>query len=65
MTKVELRLTLTILMYAGVVLFLLPFLLDRTAHAGWIQIAGVAGAVLFGLVRCYWGEEDCWWHVRP
>jgi hypothetical protein len=54
-----LRVLLTILMYAGVVVFLVPYVTGRLS-AGIVYMIGGAGcAVVCGLLRCYLTEGDC------
>ena len=65
MSKGIARMVLTILMYAGVAVFCIPYLLGQYDGLTLYQIGGAAAAVVFGLTRCYWSEEECWWHVRP
>lgn len=57
--KKVLRIVLTILMYAGVVVFVYPYLTGRIMTGIGYMIAGAAMAVVFGLLRCYLTEGDC------
>ncbi len=58
------RSLLTILMYAGVAVFCLPYLLGKVDGLGVMQVGGAVAAVVFGMLRCYWSDEECWWHVQ-
>jgi hypothetical protein len=59
MTKPVLRVVLTILMYAGVVVFLLPYVTGRLTTGVIFMIIGAGSAVICGLLRCYLTEGDC------
>lgn len=58
------RIVLTILMYAGAVVFCLPYLLGWSDGLTMYQVGGAGAAVVCGLTRCYWSEEECWWHTH-
>jgi hypothetical protein len=55
----SLRVVLTILMYAGVVVFLYPYLRGTLSSSFIFMIVGAGSVVLFGLLRCYLTEGDC------
>ena len=57
--KKVLRIVLTILMYAGVVVFVYPYLTGRIMTGIGYMIAGAVMTVVFGLLRCYLTEGDC------
>jgi len=59
MTNKYWRLLLTILMYAGVVVFLIPYFRGKIVTGMWFMIIGAGMAVVFGLLRCYLTEGDC------
>jgi len=61
MTKSTWRIILTILMYGGVVVFLIPYFRGKimTSSGIWFMIVGVGMAVVCGLLRCYLTEGDC------
>lgn len=59
MTKKSWRVVLTILMYAGVVVFLLPYIRGKIMHGIGFMIVGAGMAVVCGLLRCYLTEGDC------
>jgi len=61
MTRRTWRTVLTILMYSGVVVFLVPYFRGKimTNSGIWFMIIGVAMAVVCGLMRCYLTEGDC------
>ena len=55
----SLRVLLTILMYAGVVVFLVPYATGRLTTGVLFMIGGAGCAVVCGLLRCYLTEGDC------
>lgn len=59
MTKSVLRVVLTILMYVGVVIFLVPYFIGMITAGVGLMIGGAALAVVCGLLRCYLTEGDC------
>ncbi len=59
MTKTLWRVLLTILMYTGVVVFLVPYFRGRIVTGIWFMIVGAGMAVICGLLRCYLTEGDC------
>jgi hypothetical protein len=64
LSKQDLRMLLTILMYAGIGLFFVPFLWGKSHHALYLQAGGALAAIVFGIARCLFTEEDCWWNVN-
>jgi hypothetical protein len=58
-TKSTLRMVLTILMYAGVVIFLVPYFIGMITAGVGFMIVGAGLAVVCGLLRCYLTEGDC------
>lgn len=58
------RALLTVLMYTGVAVFVLPYILGIVDGMRFYQVAGAMGAVGCGLLRCCWGKEECWRHVN-
>jgi membrane protein CcdC involved in cytochrome C biogenesis len=58
-TKSTLRVVLTILMYTGVVIFLVPYFIGVLTAGVAFMIGGAALAVVCGLLRCYLTEGDC------
>jgi hypothetical protein len=52
------RSLLTILMYAGVGIFLLPYLVGKASTALLLMLLGGAMAVICGLLRCYLTEDE-------
>ena len=52
------RTLLTILMYAGVCVFLLPYFTGKAARASLFMLLGAIIAVVCGLLRCYLTEGD-------
>jgi hypothetical protein len=59
MTRRVTRTILTILMYAGIVVFLFPYVTGRLTTGIIFLIIGAGAAVIFGLLRCYLTEGDC------
>ena len=62
MSKCTLRSIFTVLIYAGVVIFLFPYLIGRLTDVGYFVLAGLGLAVVCGSLRCCCteGEEgDC------
>lgn len=59
MTKRFTRTVLTILMYAGVAVFLFPYLTGRVTTGVVFMIIGAGATVVFGMLRCYLTEGDC------
>jgi membrane protein CcdC involved in cytochrome C biogenesis len=57
--KKFLRIVLTILMYAGVLVFLIPYFRGTITESIIFLILGAGFAVLCGLLRCYLTEGDC------
>jgi hypothetical protein len=50
---------LTILMYAGIVVFLFPYVTGKLTTGIIFLIVGAGTAVVCGLLRCYLTEGDC------
>ncbi|HZY63883.1 MAG TPA: hypothetical protein VFE38_15290 [Edaphobacter sp.] len=59
MSKKSLRKILTVLMYAGVVIFIYPYLSGKIMTGIWLMLLGALMAVVCGLLRCYLTEGDC------
>ena len=57
--KKVLRIVLTILMYAGVLVFLIPYFRGTITTSVIFLIFGAGFAVVCGLLRCYLTEGDC------
>ncbi len=53
------RVLLTILMYAGVVVFLFPYVTGRITTGILFMILGAGLTVVCGLLRCSLTEGDC------
>ncbi|WP_260704014.1 hypothetical protein [Edaphobacter flagellatus] len=49
---------LTVLMYAGVALFLLPYIIEKASLAPILMLVGALMAVACGLLRCYFTEGE-------
>jgi hypothetical protein len=52
------RILLTILMYGGVAIFLLPYVIEKAATAPVLMLLGAIIAVVCGLLRCYFTESE-------
>jgi ABC-type transport system involved in cytochrome c biogenesis permease component len=52
------RTLLTILMYAGVGIFLLPYAMGKASIAPRLMLLGGLMAVICGLLRCYFTEGE-------
>ena len=59
MSRCTLRNIFTVLIYAGVAVFLYPYLTGHFSHAVLYLGAGIGVAVLCGLLRCVFIEGDC------
>jgi 4-amino-4-deoxy-L-arabinose transferase-like glycosyltransferase len=59
MTKRLLRTVLTVLMYAGVLVFLFPYFSGRITAGVIFMLVGLTVTVSCGLLRCYLTEGDC------
>jgi hypothetical protein len=59
MTRKNLRVVLTILMYAGVAIFLFPYFSGKITAGVLFMIVGAVVTVGCGLLRCYLTEGDC------
>jgi hypothetical protein len=59
MSRCTLRRIFTVLIYAGVGLFLYPYLTGRLSSGLIYLVAGIAIAVLAGILRCVCIEGDC------
>jgi drug/metabolite transporter (DMT)-like permease len=59
MQRTTFRIVLTILMYAGVLVFLLPYFSGKITMGIIFMIAGAVVTVGCGLLRCYLTEGDC------
>jgi hypothetical protein len=55
----QMRIILTVLMYAGVGVFLYPYFRGTLSTGVVFMIVGAGAAVVFGLLRCYLTEGDC------
>jgi hypothetical protein len=52
------RVLLTILMYGGVAVFLLPYIIERARLASTLMLLGAITAVVCGMLRCYFTESN-------
>lgn len=58
MDRKTLRIILTILMYAGIVICILPHVSGRAAAASLFLLTGALIAVICGILRCCLTEEE-------
>ncbi len=59
MSRCTLRQIFTVLIYAGVAIFLYPYLTGHFSNAILYLVAGIGLAVLCGILRCVCIEGDC------
>jgi hypothetical protein len=59
MSMCTLRSIFTVLIYAGVVIFLFPYFIGRLTNVGFFVLAGLGLAVVCGILRCCCTEGDC------
>jgi hypothetical protein len=66
MSRCTLRSIFTVLIYAGVVIFLFPYFIGRLTNVGFFVLAGLGLAVVCGILRCCCTEgEECDCPVDP
>jgi hypothetical protein len=65
MSRCTLRNIFTVLIYAGVAVFLYPYLTGRFSHALLYLVAGIGLAVVCGILRCACIEGDCADRIPP
>ena len=58
MHRSTVRAVLTILMYAGVGIFLLPYVFGKASTAPMLMLLGGSISVVCGLLRCYLTENE-------
>ena len=58
MSKCTLRSIFTVLIYAGLVIFLFPYFIGRLTNVGFFVLAGLGLAVVCGILRCCCAEGD-------
>ncbi len=59
MSRSIIRIVLTILMYAGIAVFLFPYFTGRIMSWLPLMIIGIGCTVVCGFLRCYLTEGDC------
>ena len=59
MSRCTLRNIFTVLLYAGVAIFLYPYFTGRLSSEILFLVAGISLAVLCGVLRCCFAEGDC------
>jgi hypothetical protein len=65
MSRCTLRYIFTVLLYAGVGVFLFPYVTGHLSNAILFLVAGIGLAVVCGVVRCCLTEGDCPDRVPP
>jgi hypothetical protein len=65
MSKCTLRSIFTVLIYAGVVIFLFPYFIGRLTNVGSFVLVGLGLAVVCGILRCCCTEGDCTGDTLP
>jgi hypothetical protein len=59
MSRCTIRNIFTVLLYAGVGVFLFPYLTGHFSHAVAFLVAGISLAVVCGIMRCCYTDGDC------
>ena len=59
MSRCTLRSIFTVLLYAGVGIFLYPYITGHFTNGIFFLVAGIGLAVLCGILRCGCAEGDC------
>jgi hypothetical protein len=59
MSKCTLRYVFTLLMYAGIAIFLIPYFFGSISSGMLFLILGGGFAIVCGMLRCYFVEGDC------
>ncbi|GAC1422723.1 MAG: hypothetical protein NVS9B15_03900 [Acidobacteriaceae bacterium] len=65
MSRCTLRHVLTVLLYAGVAIVLVPYLTGHTTTGLWFLLGGIGLSLVCGFLRCYLTEGDCQDRVPP
>jgi hypothetical protein len=65
MSRCTLRYIFTVLIYAGVAIFLYPYVTGRLSSGAIYLVAGIGLAVLCGILRCACVEGDCPDRIPP
>ena len=58
MSRCTLRYLFTVVMYAGIAVFLIPYISGKISSGVILLIAGMGIAIVSGLLRCYYSEVD-------
>ena len=59
MSRCTLRYLLTVLIYAGVAIFLVPYFTGHTITGLFFLLGGIGLALVAGFLRCYFTDGDC------
>jgi hypothetical protein len=59
MSRCTLRYLLTVLLYAGVAIVLVPYIMGHTTTGLIFLLGGLGLALVCGFLRCYLTEGDC------
>lgn len=65
MSRCTLRHILTVLLYSGVAIVLVPYLTGHTTTGLWFLLGGIGLSLVCGFLRCYLTEGDCMERVPP
>jgi hypothetical protein len=65
MSRCTLRQVFTVLIYAGVAVFLYPYFTGRLSTGIFFLVAGIGLAVLASILRCACVEGDCTDRIPP
>jgi hypothetical protein len=65
MSRCTIRNIFTVLLYAGVGIFLFPYLTGHFSNALLYLVAGIGLAVVCGVLRCCYTEGDCPDRIPP
>jgi len=59
MSRCTLRYLVTVLLYAGIAIFLVPYFTGRITTGILLLIGGACLTIVCGILRCYLVEGDC------
>jgi hypothetical protein len=59
MSRCTLRYLVTVFLYAGVGIFLIPYFTGHITSGALFLVGGICLAVVCGILRCYLTEGDC------
>lgn len=59
MSRCTLRYIFTVLLFAGVAIVLVPYVIGNTSEALLFVLGGIGLSLICGFLRCYLTEGDC------